>query len=119
MSLLESGPGYEDITVFPEESYTDADGNLMLRCSETGFPAKARFQVRAQSGTSSRRQEQDDEGFESEDVYMMRFPRSFPYVLGMQSQIEWHGERWEVFGNPRQYNSSRRTAHLTYTVKRF
>ncbi|AXH44648.1 head-to-tail stopper [Mycobacterium phage PhishRPhriends] len=122
MSLLDGGPAYEDVIVYPEEVFTDEDGNTQTRPSKTGIPAKARFQVQGQSGTSARRAEQDNEGFESEKVYRMRFPRSWDAehgVLGAQSEIEWRGARWALFGDVNFYNSSRRTARVDYTVKRY
>ncbi|QFP95686.1 head-to-tail stopper [Mycobacterium phage Shygu2] len=120
MSLLDQAP--DDVIVFPQIVTEDEDGNTITKASEVGFPAKARLQVLGQSGTSSRRQEQDNEGFESERVYTIRFTRKFDREhgeLGMQSQIEWQGVRWALFGEPAYYNSSRRTRHITYTVKRF
>lgn len=117
MSLLDTGR--EDIIIYPEEVVEDSDGNTRTQPSKTGIPAKARLQVQGQSGTSSRRAEQDNEGFTTEKVYRMRLPRSFPFVLGAQSQIEWRGERWAVFGDASFYNGSRRTAHLGYTIKRY
>lgn len=129
MSLLDSGPQYEPCVVFPEEVVTDRDGNLRTRPSSTGIPATARFQIQGQSGTSSRRQEQDNEGFESERVYKIRFTRKWSLQygpLGAQSQIEWGGLdglgrpiRWALFGDVARYNSSRRTRHQSYTIKRF
>ncbi|ASR77125.1 head closure Hc1 [Mycobacterium phage MyraDee] len=125
MSLLDDGALYEPIVIYPQEVVTDIDGNTRTRPSKTGIPAKARFQVLGQSGTSSRRQEQDNEGFESERVYTMRLPRSWTAVLGMQSQIEWGTDtegnplRWALFGDVNHYKSSRRTRHMTYTVKRY
>ncbi|KZM68834.1 hypothetical protein [Nocardia terpenica] len=117
MSLLDRGS--EEVIVFPEEAVTDKDGNVRSRPSKVGIPAKARLQVQGQSGTSARRQDQDNEGFEGEKVYKIRFPRSFPHLLGAQAQIEWRGQRWVVFGDPNYYTNSRRTAHVDYTIKRY
>lgn len=117
MSLLDSGPGYEPCTVYPEVTVTDADGNTITKASNTGIVTKARFQIQGQSGTSSRRAEQQSEGFESERVYTVRFPRSFQ-ILGAQSQIEWNGQRYNIFGDAQRYTSSRRTAHVVYTIRR-
>lgn len=117
MSLLDRAT--TDITVFLAVQDTDSDGNLRFKPSTTGIPAKVRLQVLGQSGTSSRRQEQDNEGYESEKVYNMRFPRSWTTVLGPQSQIEWNGSRWAVFGAENIYDGSPRTAHLDYTIKRY
>ncbi|OBJ41327.1 hypothetical protein A5630_23085 [Mycolicibacterium mucogenicum] len=117
MSLLDKST--DDVIVYLQEAGTDEDGNTRTRPSDVGIPARVRIQVIGQSGTSSRRQEQDNEGFESERVYSIRFPRSWPHEIGMQSQIEWQGKRWVIFGDVNVYNSSPRTAHKTYTIKRF
>jgi hypothetical protein len=116
MSLLDKAS--EDVLVFLEESVTDRDGNVRTRPSATGIPAKARLQVHGQSGTSARRAEVQDIGYQTEQVYTIRFPRSFPHTLGAQSQIEWRGKRWSVFGDVSFYNGSRRTAHVEYTIRR-
>lgn len=117
VSLLDRGD--ERVLVFLEEVSTDEDGNTITRPSPTGIPALARISLQNQSGTSSRRAEQDNEGFESESVYSVKFPRSFPYVLGAQSQIEWRGKRWVVFGDARLHLRSPRTAHTSYVIKRY
>jgi hypothetical protein len=116
MSLLDRVN--EDVIVFLEEEYTDSDGNVMVRPSTTGFSAQAMIQPAAQSGTSARRAEQDNEGFETEENYRVRFSRSFPYELKPQSRLEWRGEYWSVVGFPVRYSSSRRTRHLDYMIRR-
>lgn len=120
MSLLDRGCT-EDVEVFPEILVTDSDGNPKTKAAPpgTGIPAKARIQVQGQSGTASRRQEQDNEGFESEKVYTLRFPRSFPYVLGAQSYVMWMGKKFVMFGDANYYTSSPATRHITYTIKRY
>lgn len=117
MSLLDTGN--QRVIVFPEETYTDADGNAMTRPSSSGISALARIDPQNQSGTSARRAEQDNEGFESEEVYSLRFPRGFPHVLGPQAQLEWMGARWVIFGMPVRYTRSPSTAHTEYTIKRY
>lgn len=119
MSILDGGPGYEPCIVYLEEVGYDEDGNIRTRPSQTGIPAVARFQIQGQSGTSARRAEQDNEGFETEKVYKVRFPRSFPHTLGAQSEIQWRGQRWAVFGDAAYYNSSRNTRRVEYTIKRY
>ncbi|ALA48128.1 head closure Hc1 [Mycobacterium phage Phlei] len=121
MSLLDHGARYDDVIVYPEETITDEDGNTFTRPSKTGIPAKARFQIMNQSGTSARRAEQDNEGFLTEKIYRMRFPRSFTAehgILGAQSIIIWNGEKWSVFGDVTRWGDSHRTARVDYTVKR-
>lgn len=122
MSLLDNGARYQPVIVYPEILVEDSDGNAFTRPAKDGIPAKARFQVANQSGTSARRAEQDNEGFETEKVYRMRFPRSFTRdhgVLGAQSQIEWRGQRWALFGDHTEYDSSERLSRVEYIVKRF
>ncbi|GAB4588735.1 hypothetical protein [Nocardia sp. IFM 10818] len=120
MSRLDRGNA--DVVVFLEEVTTDADGNTKTRPAKTGVPARALVQPAAQSGTSFRRAEQDNEGFESERLMRLRFVRGFngDKPIGAQSQIEWEGRRWAVFGDPQPYRSgSRRTHHLEYVIRRF
>lgn len=107
-----------DITVYLEETWTDSDGNTMVRPSATGIPARVMIQPLPQSGTSARRAEQDNEGFETERMYRMRFTRSFPYTLGAQSRIEWNGQYWSIMGDALTYNSGPRTRHTDYTIRR-
>lgn len=116
MSLLDKAN--EEVVVFPEEVITDSDGNTITRPSATGIPTRARIWPQNQSGTSARRAEQNDGGFFTEQYYGLRFPRSFPHVLGAQSQIEWNGKRWAVFGDPVLYNGSARTRHMHYQIVR-
>jgi len=118
MSLLDVGQ--EDIVIFLEEAVLDEDGNIRTRPSKVGVRTKARLQPLGQSGTSSRRQEQDNEGYESERVYAMRLPRSWSHgEIGTQSLVVWRGEKWALFGPPVRYTNSPMTSHYTYTIKRF
>lgn len=117
MSLLDKGN--EPITIYPEEVVTDVDGNTQTRASKVGVPAMARIQPVGQSGTSARRAEQDNEGFESEKIYSLRLPRRYSCHMGAQSQIEWHGRRWVVHGDATVYCNSPLTAHTVYTLRRF
>lgn len=125
VSLLDSGAVYQDVTVYPQVLVTDIDGNPRTKPSASGTAAKARFQPLMQSGTSARLQESDDKGFETQEVYSMRFPRGVFANLGPQSQIEWgldaqgNPQRWSVYGFPSRRNNSTATAHVTYQVKRY
>lgn len=116
MSLLDTGR--ETVVIFQEIETTDADGNTITKAGPTGVETVATVQLLAQSGTSARRAEQDNEGFESEQAYRMRLPRSFPFEIGAQAQIEWLGVRWSINGKPRRYNGSDRTAHTDYIIRR-
>lgn len=120
MSLLDAGN--QPVTIFPEEETTDADDNILTRPSATGIETFARIDLMNQSGTSARRSEQDNEGFESEESYSLRPTRAFTAehgLLGAQSQVEWRGVRWALFGMPRFYSRSPATAHVTYSIKRY
>ena len=117
MSILDR-PGRDTVKVFLEEEYVDTDGNVITRASSTPITATATVQFAATSGTSARRAEQDNEGFETEATYQVRFPRSFPHILGAQSKIEWNGRMYSVFGDAHYYNGSDRTAHIWYTMRR-
>ncbi|MGV0906981.1 hypothetical protein [Mycobacterium novum] len=117
MSLLDRSN--ETVTVYPEEVTTDSDGNTFARPSATGIETRAWISPKLQSGTSARRAEQQVDGVVfTEQVYQLRFPRSWSLVLGAQSQIEWNGKRWSVFGNPVSHNGSARTRHSHYTIVR-
>lgn len=117
MSLLDHGR--DQITVYPEIQFTDSDGNVMTGPDENNpITTQATLQPAAQSGTSARRAEQDNEGFETESNYRMRLPRDFPFILGAQSRIEWNGEYWAVIGDARKYNGSPRTAHVDYQIRK-
>jgi hypothetical protein len=110
--------GSEPVTVYLEEVTFDSDGNTWTRAVSEGLETVATIQVAAASGTSSRRSEQDNEGYETEENWRIRFPRQFPYVLGAQSKVKWRGNMYSVVGDARRYNGSRRTAHIEYTIRR-
>lgn len=116
MSLLDSTN--VDVLVFLEEVVTDSDGNTITKPSKDGIETRARIWPLAQSGTSARRAETNDGGFGTEQVYGLRFPRSWPHILGAQSAVEIDGKRWSVFGDPIRHNGSARTRHIHYTLRR-
>ena len=88
MSLLDSGR--DMVTVYPEVEDYDRDGNLLTRPSDTGFTTRATLQPVSSSGPSSGR-DNPDGGFNTTEMYRMRLPRTFPFILGAQSAIEWEG----------------------------
>ena len=108
MSLLHRGT--ETITVFPEETYTDADGNTGTRPSAVGVLVRAVVQPMTSTEDAS-------VGFETESKYRLRLV-GYPGVLGAQSRVEWQGKRYSIYGEPRIYNGSRRTAHVDYVITR-
>lgn len=110
MSLLNRGT--ETVSVFPEETVTDADGNTKTRASSVGVVARAVVQP-AGAG-----KEGEDVGFESRSRYRLRLV-DYLIPLGAQSQVEWRGERWAVDGPPMVYGTSSRTRHTDYHIVRF
>lgn len=115
MSLLDQGR--DIVTVFPEVESEDSDGNILTRPSDTGFTTRAALQVQSTSGPSSSR-DGNDGGFLTEETYRMRLPRTFPFILGAQSSVEWKGEYWALMGDAQIYNGSSRTAHVDYMIRR-
>lgn len=117
MSLLTNTN--QTITVYRQIETTDADGNPFIKPSPDGLTMNVMIQPMPQSGTSARRAEQDNEGFETEQLYRMRLRRGDEdIVLGIRTIIDWNGETWHVAGNPIEYNGSSRTKHVDYTIKR-
>lgn len=115
MSLLDRGNA--TITVYPEVERIDRDGNTITEPAKTGYPLRVMIQPRGQSGTSARRAEQDNEGFETEKEYRMR-PVRGAAIIGAQARIEWEGQYWAVHGDPTLYNGSWRTRRHEYTIRR-
>jgi hypothetical protein len=109
VSLLDSGN--QTVTVFLEETFTDPDGNVLTRPSKSGVRARARIQPVNST-------EDNAQGFDTTGTYTLRFPRSFRHKLGAQSQLDWLGERWVVYGEVARYTNSPATAHDTYVIKR-
>lgn len=118
MSLLDVGR--ETVIVHHAEQFISPDGNIMYRASNTDVDTITNcvVQVAAQSGTSARRAEQDLEGYDSEDVYRFRPPRSYTREIQMQSRAEWRGQMWSLIGHDKRYNGSDNTNHNDYTLRR-
>ena len=116
MSLLDRAN--QCVIVFPEEVVEDADGNTKTQPAQCGFHARARVEPFGSRGARGGGAESADEGFETEKMYSLRFPRSFCHTLGAQAQVEWMGVRWAIHGDALEYTSSSRTAHRTYVLRR-
>jgi hypothetical protein len=118
MSLLDVGR--ETVTVYHQEQFISPDGNIMYRTSATDVDviANCAVQLASQSGTSARRAEQDQEGYDTEDVYRFRPPRSYVREIGFAAQAQWRGLRWSIIGNPKYYSGSDNTYHTDYTLRR-
>lgn len=112
MSLLDRGT--ETVTVYAEETTTDADGNTITRPSAVGVVARAVVQPVTVLGSQT---EHQDFGFDVTSKYRLRLV-GYPDLLGAQSQVEWNGKRYAIDGEPRIYNGSRRTGHVDYVMVR-
>jgi hypothetical protein len=117
VSLLSKGNA--TVTIQPPVYVADEDGNLMPTYNPADeFTAWVRLQPSAQSGTSARRAEQDNEGFESEELYSLRFVRGQEDTLDPMTKVIWDGKTWHIFGYPKRYNGSLRTKRLEYLIRR-
>lgn len=117
MSLLDKGNA--DILLYPEEVTISRDGNVQTRAAKEPVKLRVWLAPVGQSGTSARRAEQDNEGFETEKVMRMRIPRANQDIeIGAQSKIVWRGQTWSVFGDVTDYIGSPRTAHRDYMLRR-
>lgn len=117
MSLLDRGNS--QIILYPEEVLTDRDGNTRTRASKTGIPLTVWLAPVGASGTSARRAEQDNEGYETEKQMRMRLRRSDEHiVIGAQSKVVFEGKTWSVFGDVTEYRGSKRTRHKDYMLRR-
>lgn len=117
MSLLDKWNA--EIELYPEIVTFDRDGNTITKASDTPVPMKVWLEVRGQSGTASRRSEQQDEGFESEQVLSMRLRRRDMHPeIGAQAKVRWGDEWYSVFGDVDRRIASPRTRHDMYNLRR-
>lgn len=117
MSLLDRGN--KDVILYPEEVVKDRDGNTRTRASKVGIPLRVWIAPVGASGTSARRAEQDNEGYETEKQRRMRLRRQDDHIhIGAQSKIEIDGQIWSVFGDVTEYLGSPRTQHKDYMLRR-
>ena len=93
MSLLDRGN--KDVILYPEEVVKDRDGNTRTRPSKVGIPLRVWLAPVGASGTSARRAEQDNEGYETEKQQRMRLRRRDEHIqIGAQSQAEIDAKSW-------------------------
>lgn len=117
MSLLDRWNA--EVELYPEIVTVDRDGNTITKASDTPIPMKVWLQVRGQSGTASRRSEQQKEGFETEQVLSMRLRRQDTGMkIGSQAKIRWGDEWYHVFGDVDRYIGSPGTRHDMYMLRR-
>lgn len=117
MSLLDRWNA--EVLVYLEEAVEDRDGNIRTRAAKEPTPLKVWVAPIGQSGTSARRAEQDNEGYETEQVMRMRLLRKdHGLKIGAQSKVLLDGQVWSVFGDRTMYRGSPRTKHHDYTLRR-
>lgn len=113
MSLLRRGT--ETVTVYPEVTVTDADGNKFTQAGTMGIVVKASVQPITST------EDQDGGGFHTTSRYRLRLAGGFPIgggILGAQAQVEWRDKRYSIEGDAQLHTSSSRTAHAVYTMVR-
>lgn len=113
MSLLNRGR--ETVTVFPEVTVTDRDGNTVTRVGTMGIVTKASVQP------ISSTEPDDPGGSRTVSRYRLRLAGGWPTgggILGAQSQVEWRGKRYAIEGDAMLHTGSPRTAHAVYTLAR-
>lgn len=115
MSLLRKGT--EVVTIYPEETFTDVDGNSRTRAGTVGVVVRAVVQPI----TSVNNSEDNKIGDLTETKYRLRLAGGWPTgdgVLGAQSQVEWQGKRYAILGEPMFYTGSPKTSHVDYVMVR-
>lgn len=113
MSLLRRGN--ETVTVYPEETVTDSDGNKFTRAGSVGVVVRASVQPISSTENT------DDGAFNTTSRYRLRLAGRWPTgggIFGAQAQVEWRGKRYSIDGDAMIYNGSHRTAHAVYTMVR-
>jgi hypothetical protein len=112
VSLLRRGT--EVVTVYPEETVTDSDGNKFTRAGSVGIVVKASVQPISST-------ENQDGGFNTESRYRLRLAGGYPTgggILGAQAKVEWRDKLYSIEGDAQLHSGSSRTAHATYTMVR-
>lgn len=111
MSLLSQGR--QNVTVYPEETVIDSDGNTITRSSLTGIELRASVQPLSST-------EDVDGGFVIESRYRLRLAgqRGAAVVLGPRALLQWRGRMHSIDGDATVHESSRQTEHATYIMVR-
>src|SRR5690606_35495217 len=112
----------EVVTVYPEEIWTDADGNTMTRAASEGVETPAMIRLRSSDGVSA---EENTQGFYTDEVYWCRFPRgsagdalAWEGRVGAQSRVEWYGVYWGMFLQLLWFNVLLRTRRFEFCIRR-
>lgn len=113
MSLLNRGT--EVVTVYPEVTVTNSDGQTFTRVGTTGIVTRGSVQPISSTETY------DGRGSNTESRYRLRLAGGWPTgagILGAAAQVEWRGKRYSIDGDALIYNGSARTRHVVYTISR-
>lgn len=113
MSLLNRGT--EVVTVYPEVTVTNSDGQTFTRVGTFGVVTKASVQP------ISSTEIYDGRGSNTESRYRLRLAGGWPTgdgILGSHAQVEWRGKRYSIEGDAMLHTGSPRTAHAVYTMVR-
>ncbi len=112
MSLLRRGT--QVVTIFPQETVTDQDGNTKTRPSAVGVVARAVVQPMPRFDGA----EDWNGGYLTESRYRLRLAGWQGEPLGALSQVVWQGRRYAVHGEPKVYTDSPQTSHISYVIER-
>lgn len=113
MSLLRKGT--ETVTLFPEMTTTDSDGNQVTRAGSVGIVVKASVQPISSTENT------DAGAVNTETRYRLRLAGGFPTgggILGSHARVEWREKLYAVEGEAQLHTGSRRTSHATYVMVR-
>ncbi len=113
MSLLNRGT--EVVTVYPEVTVTDSDGNQFTKADFMDIVTKASVQPISSSENT------DGGGFNTISRYRLRLAGGWPTgggILGAQAQVDWRGKRYAIDGEAQLHTGSSRTAHAVFTMVR-
>lgn len=109
MSLLDGGS--EVVTVYPEVTAIDPDGNTVIRAAAVGTEWRASVQPLSAD-------EQQVLGLSTRTRYRLRLARGCPVPLGPHAEVQWRGQRWTVDGEPKRHVTSAGTAHVIAVIQR-
>jgi hypothetical protein len=113
VSLLRRGS--ETVTVYPETTAVDSDGNKVTRAGSVGVVVRASVQP------ISATEDDTPSGSNTVSRYRLRLAGGWPTgggILGPRAQVEWRGKWYAIEGEARLHTGSPRTAHVTYTMMR-
>ncbi len=104
--------GNDVVTVFPEVTRFDEDGNLLTGPSAVGTVCRAVIQPLSFPA------ETQDMAYTTEERLRLRLIGWEGDELGAQSAVTWEGRRYAIDGEPRRYRGSRRTSRTEYVLVR-